>query len=413
MNKSLIINASQIVTPKGFSAIKGKYMNNLTIIEDGAIAICDDKIEAIGTTNELLDKLGSLNDYKIINADGKCILPGFVDSHTHFIFGGYRPIEFINRINGTPYLDILKAGGGIQNTVNSTRNSSFISLYESAIDRLNGMLSQGITTIESKSGYGLDLNTELKQLKVSNLCNNNHPIDIINTYLGAHAVPIEFSNKNNEYINFMIEKVLPIVKQDNLAEFCDVFCEDSVFSIEESRTLLTKAKDMGFKLKLHADEIISLGGAELAGELKAVSADHLLAISDKGINSMIENNVIATLLPCTAFCLNKPYAPARKLIDSGASVALATDFNPGSCFTNSIPLVLALATIHMNMTINEAITAITLNGAAAIDKANSIGSIEVGKKADLVILKYPDYRFLIYNTGINIVDKVVKNGIFY
>ena len=413
MKKYLILNASQIVTPKGFSAVKGESMDNLTIIEDGAISISNGKIEAIGTTNEVIKNLKSINDYKLINAKGKCILPGFVDSHTHFIFGGYRPVEFINRINGTPYLDILKAGGGIQNTVNATRNADFSLLYESAMERLDGMLKQGITTIESKSGYGLDFDNEIKQLKVSTLCNANHAIDIVNTYLGAHAVPTEFTNRNDEYIDFIINNVLPKVKEENLADFCDVFCEDSVFSIDESRKLLTAAKNMGFKLKLHADEIVSLGGGELAGELKATSADHLLAVSDEGINKMIENNVIATLLPCTAFCLNKPYAPARKFIDKGASVALATDFNPGSCFTNSIPLVLALATIHMNMTINEAITAITLNGAAAIGKADSIGSIEEGKNADLVILKYPDYRFLIYNTGINIVDTVVKNGIFY
>lgn len=408
--KTLIMNAAQIATPIGKTAKHGSQMSEIRIIKNGAIYIEDEIIKKVGTTEEVLAELNLSKEVKVINAFQKAIIPGFVDSHTHFVFGGYREDEFIDRLQGIPYLDLLKRGGGIMKTVTDTRNASFEDLYESGLKRLKNMLKQGVTTTEGKSGYGLNKDCEIKQLKVMCELNKNQPVDIVSTYLGAHAVAQEYKNNTNGYVDYMINEVLPEIKKENLAEFCDVFCEEGVFSIDESKKLLEAAQKLGFKAKLHADEIVPLNGAELAAQLKAVSADHLLMISQKGIESLAKENVIATLLPCTAFCLDKPYAPARKIIDGGCAVSLASDLNPGSCFSNSLPLIMALAVIHMKMTIEEALTAVTLNAAAALDRAWEIGSIEVGKKADLVILEYPSYKFLVYNTGANIVEKVIKNG---
>lgn len=413
MKRMLIIHINQIATPLGKQLKKGQEMRKIDLIEDGAIYIEEGIIKAVGKTEDILESVQKETDLKaceMINATGKCAVPGFVDSHTHFIFNGYRPEEFIARLNGAEYLEIHKMGGGIQSTVEATRKANFKTLYELGEERLKGMLEQGVTTVEGKSGYGLDKETELMQLRVMKALDKDQAVDIVATYLGAHSIPIEYKDKVDEYIDYMLQEVLPIIKEEELASFCDVFCEEGVFSIKEARKLLKRAKEMGFKIKLHADEIVSLGGGELAGELGATSADHLLAVSDKGIEMMKENNVVSTLLPCTAFCLAKSYAPARKMIDAGCGVALASDLNPGSCFANSIPLMLALAVIHMKMTIEEALTAMTLNGAAAINQAEKIGSIEVGKKADIVLLKYPSYQFLVYNTGANIVSQVIKGG---
>lgn len=409
MNKLLIKHASQIATPQGFECKKGSSMKEIFTISDGAVYIEDGIIKLMGKTDEVLNKIDEKN-CKIIDAEGKCVLPGFVDSHTHFIFSGYREDEFVKRLEGAEYIDILNLGGGIQSTVKNTRNSTFEELYSLGKDRLKNMISQGITTVEGKSGYGLDLDCEIKMLKVMKKLNEDCPIDVVSTFLGAHAVPLEYKNKNSEYVDYMINEVLPKVAEEDLAEFCDVFCEEGVFSIEESKKILAAGQKLGLTSKIHADEIKSIGGGELAGEMKCISADHLLMVTHKGIEKIRENNVIATLLPCTAFCLGKPYACARKMIDEGIAVALASDFNPGSCFTNSIPLMLALGSLHMNMTIEEAITALTLNGAAALGRADIIGTIEVGKKADIVITKYPNYKFLVYNTGSNLVEKVIKAG---
>ncbi len=415
MNEVLVINASQIVTPIGKRALRGEEMRNVTVIEDGAIFICDGIIEKVGPKEEVLDYLENkkgpafLKDVYIIDAENKAVIPGFVDSHTHFVFGGYREEEFLNRLSGMEYMEIMKRGGGIMSTVGATRSSSFDDLYNLGMQRLKSMLSQGITTVEGKSGYGLDYETEIKQLEVMKKLDGNQPVDIVTTYLGAHASS-DFYPDNMEYVSFMLDKVLPYIKENKLATFCDVFCEDSVFSLDESERLLSCAAELGFDIKLHADEIVSLGGAVLAGRLRAVSADHLLMVSDEGIAALKENDVIATLLPCTAFCLNKVFAPARKIIDSGCAVALASDLNPGSCFANSVSLMLALACIKMNMSVEEALTALTLNGAAACKRADTVGSIEEGKRADLCILDYPSYKFLIYHTGTNIVHKVIKGG---
>ncbi len=397
----IIKNASEIVTATGKTAKFGAKMKELKRIENGAIVIEDGIIKEIGSTLDILKKYDETK-YEVIDAEGKSILPGFVDSHTHFIFGGYREEEFSWRLRGDSYMDIMNRGGGIVNTVRDTRKASKECLFELGKKRLDSMLEFGVTTVEGKSGYGLDYRTELD-------C--EHPMDIVRTFLGAHAVPNEYKGSTDMYIEFIINEVLPIVVKEDFAEFCDVFCEEGVFSIEESRKLLLKAKELGMKLKLHADEIVELGGSELAAELEAVSADHLLHASDNGIKAMAENGVVSTLLPTTAFCLKEPFARARYMIDNGCAVALATDFNPGSGFTNSIPLMFALASIYMNMTIEETIVAMTLNGAAAVGRADSIGTIEAGKKGDVIILDYNSYKFLPYHTGVNIVQKVIKNGV--
>lgn len=406
MEQLLIKNAAQIVTPKGQAARKGAAMKDVDVYENASILIEDGKIVAVGDDPRMKDVPAD----RQIDATGKAVLPGFVDSHTHFVFGGYRPDEFLWRMEGMTYMEIMERGGGIANTMKATREASEEELITHSLDFLEKMLAFGITTVEGKSGYGMDYDTELKQLRVMRELEKRQPVSIVRTFLGAHSVPTNYKGRNDEFIDFLLQEVMPTVKAEKLAEFCDVFCEKGVFSIEESRRLLTKAREMDFKLKIHADEIVTFGGSELAGELKCTSADHLLHASDAGIKALADNDVVATLLPTTAFCLKEPYAPARKMIDAGCAVALATDFNPGSGFTNSVPLMIALAVIYMGMTAEEAITALTLNGAAAVGRADSIGSIEVGKEADLVLLQYPSYKFLPYHTGVNIVDSVVKGG---
>lgn len=410
-NKNILIkNASEVVTCKGFKEKKGKEMNNLHIIYDGTVAIEDGIIKAVGSTEEILKTINE-EKYEVIDASGKAILPGFVDSHTHLVFGGYRAEEFSWRLRGDSYMEIMNRGGGIINSVTGTKEATKEELIELGKKRLNSMLSFGVTTVEGKSGYGLDFETEIKQLEVMEELDKVHPLDIVKTFLGAHAVPKEYKGKEDEFIDFIIEEVLPVVKERNLAEFCDVFCEKNVFSVEQSRKLLLKAQEMGMKSKLHADEIVRLGGAELSAEIEAVSADHLLQASDEGIKAMAKKGVVATLLPGTAFSLKEEYAKGRYMIDNGCAVALATDFNPGSCFTESIPLIISLATLYMNMTPEETITALTINGAAALDKADTIGSIDVGKKGDIVIHEFPSYKFLPYHIGVSTVEKVIKNGI--
>ena len=415
MNGNMIIkNAAELVTCSGFSAKKGKEMADLRIIEDGAVIIKEGLIETVGQTGNIekqFKKSGAdHSDFDIIDARGKAVLPGFVDSHTHLVFGGYRAEEFSWRLRGDSYMEIMQRGGGIVNTVNATRQASAEELLKCGIKRLNSMLSFGVTTVEGKSGYGLDRETEIKQLEVMARLNQIHYLDVVPTFLGAHAVPQEYKSKQEAFIDFMAADVLPRVADQNLAEFCDIFCEKSVFSVEQSRRLLTRAKELGLKLKLHADEIAQLGGAELAAELGAVSADHLLQASEQGIKDMAAAGVVATLLPATAFSLKESYANGRKMIDSNCAVALATDFNPGSCFTESIPLVFALATLHMNISTEEAINALTINGAAALSRADQIGSIDSGKKGDLIVLEFPSYTYIPYHLGVSTVEKVIKQG---
>jgi imidazolonepropionase len=416
---NLIIYNARIVTPAGRKALCGTDMSHLNIIERGMVRITRGVIDYVGDNNaEMIEAKG--DEYHRLDAEGRCLLPGFVDSHTHLIFGGERAEEFSWRLKGDSYMSIMQRGGGIVNTVKATRKMSVDDMVHLASVFIRRMSKMGVTTVEAKSGYGLDLETEIRMLTAMKKLNDNedlsapHLVDLVPTFLGAHAVPKEYQGRSDDYVDFIIREVLPIVKDKQLADCCDVFCEDGVFSVEQSRRLLSAAKEMGFNLKIHADEIVSFGGAELAAELGALSADHLLHASDKGIHDMAEAGVVATLLPLTAFALREQYARGREMIDSGCAVALATDLNPGSCFSGSIPLTIALACIYMHLSVEETITALTLNGAAAVGRADSIGSIEVGKKGDLCLLYSPDYNVLPYYVGMSCVSATIKEGeIFY
>jgi imidazolonepropionase len=415
MNGNLIIkNASEVVTCSGFTAKKGKEMSELSILADGVVVIEQGKITRVGATAEVMTEFKAagkdLSGFDTINASGKAVLPGFVDSHTHLVFGGYRADEYAWRLKGDSYMDILQRGGGILSTVRATRSASRGELVEAGLKRLDSMLAFGVTTVEGKSGYGLDRETEIKQLEVMADLNRQHPLDVVPTFMGAHAVLPEFKGREDAYIDFVLADVVPEVASRNLAEFCDVFCEKNVFSVAQSQRLLTNAATSGLKAKLHADEIVQLGGAELAAQIGAVSADHLLHASDDGIRAMAAAGVVATLLPATAFSLREPYARGRFMIDAGCAVALATDFNPGSCFCESIPLIAALAALYMNLTPEEIVTALTINGAAALGRADTIGSLDPGKQGDVVILEHPSHRFIPYHIGVSTVEKVIKNG---
>jgi imidazolonepropionase len=415
MNGNLLIkNASELVTCSGFAAKRGRAMSDLGMIADGAVVIEQGRITRVGPTAEVVAELEAsgrnVSAFETIDASGRAVLPGFVDSHTHLVFGGDRAEEYAWRLKGDSYMDILQRGGGILSTVTATRGASRGELVMAGLKRLDSMLAFGVTTVEGKSGYGLDRATEIKQLEVMAELNRQHPLEVVPTFMGAHAVPPGYRGREDEYIDFVLKEVVPEVAARRLAEFCDVFCEKNVFSIAQSRRLLTKAADSGLKSKLHADEIVRLGGAELAAEIGAVSADHLLNASDEGLRAMAAAGVVAALLPGTAFSLREPYARGRFMIDSGCAVALATDFNPGSCFSESIPLVAALAALYMNLSPEEIVTALTLNAAAALGRAQVIGSLDPGKQGDVVILENPSYRFIPYHLGVSTVEKVIKKG---
>ena len=409
MSERLVIANCTLVTPRGNRALRGEEMKNLYVLENAFVFIEDGIIKATGSMTDI-EALALSGTAELLDAAGRVILPGFVDSHTHLVFGGYRPDEFSWRLKGDSYMSIMERGGGIQSTVNATRQESADDLLQKAKWFVNRMSSMGVTAVEAKSGYGLDTETELKMLEVISRLEEEckDKIDITATFLGAHAVPKEYAGRTAEYCDLIIKEMLPEVKDK--AKFFDIFTEKNVFEIEDSRRLLQAAKDAGMQLKLHADEIVPLGGAELAAEMGAVSADHLLHISDEGIKRMAEKGVVATLLPPTAFALKEPYAPARKMIDGGCAVALATDLNPGSCFSGSIPLTIALACIYMNMTVEEVVTALTLNGAAAVGKADKFGSVEAGKEANLVMLEFPSIHYLPYYVGMNCVNSTIYKG---
>lgn len=409
MSKKIILNASEVLTCSGFGPKFGEDMKDIGRIEKGAVIVEDGIIKKVGVQEELLKDI-KVEEYEIIDAKGNTVMPGFVDSHTHFVFGGYRAEEFSWRLRGDNYMDIMKRGGGIVSSVKSTREATLEELVENGGKRLDSMVKFGVTTVEGKSGYGLDLDTEIRQLEAMKILKERKDIDIATTFLGPHAVEKQYKGKEDEFIDTQINEVLPVVVEKGLADFADIFCEDNVFSVEQSRRFLKAAIAAGLKVKIHADEIVQLGGAELAAELGAVSADHLLQASDKGIEAMAEKGVISTLLPGTAFCLKEEYARGRYMIDKGCAVALATDLNPGSCFTNSIPLIISLSALYMDMRIEEIITALTINGASAISRADSVGSIDEGKKADIIILDFPSYHFLPYHAGVNIVKTVIKSG---
>lgn len=409
--RRLVITNANIYTPVGTAGKRGAEMGEILHIEKGGIIIEDGIIRWVGPESEMPEPEGHVRDEVYMDALGRAVLPGFVDSHTHLVFGGYRPEEFGWRLKGDTYMSIMERGGGIQSTVNATRAASAEELREKAEWYLDEMSAMGVTTVEAKSGYGLDTETEERMLRViKELAENpERKVDVVSTFLGAHAVPKEYKGRTAEYVDLIIKEMLPRFR--DMAEFCDIFTEKNVFELEDSRRLLEAAREAGYKLKMHADEIVPLGGAELAADLGAVSADHLLHVSDEGIRLMAESGTVATLLPLTAFVLKEEYAPARKFIDAGCVVALATDLNPGSCFSGSIPLTIALACIYMKMSVEETLTALTLNGAAAIDRADRIGSIECGKQGDVVILHFDTLDALPYYVGMNCVDVTIKNGI--
>lgn len=407
MEGIIIKNASELVTCRGKGPKHGKDMSDIGIIQKGCVVIENDTIIDVGT-NDIL-KNYDLEKYEVLDASNKAVLPGFIDSHTHFIFGGYRADEFSWRLRGDSYMSIMERGGGITSTVRATRNTSLNEFIETGKKRLDKFLAMGVTTVEGKSGYGLDRDTEIRQLEAMKNLNEIHPVDVVPTFLGPHSVLPEYKGREDEFIDYMI-KVMKYVTENNFAEFADIFCEKNVFSVEQSKKFLSEAKKFGLNLKIHADEMYRLGGTELAAEIGCTSADHLLQASDEAIRMLSESKTVATLLPATAFCLKESYAKGRQMIDSGCAVALATDFNPGSCFTNSIPLIISLAALYMNMSIEEIVTALTINPAAALKRSDITGSIEKGKKADIIILEYPSVNFLPYNAGVNIVEMVIKNG---
>lgn len=371
------------------------------VVDNGII----EKVEK-GDVPEDLRKKAS----KIVNAKGKTILPGFVDAHTHLVHGGSRENELAMKLAGASYMEIHKVGG-IGATVRATRSASKDELFSKSVKSLDRMLLNGTTTVESKSGYGLDLETEIKCLEINKDLDKNHPLDIISTYMGAHSTPPEFKGNTDGYINFMIENVMPEVKNKNLAEFCDAFCEDKIFSVEQTEKILQAAKNLGFKLKLHADEIVPFNGAELAAKMGAVSAEHLMAVSDRGIKDMAKSKTTAVLLPATSFFLMSPiYAPAKKMLAEGVRVAISTDYNPGSSPTENIQMPMWVACFKMGLSPADIIRGVTINGAYAVNREKTAGSIEPGKNGDILVFDSPNIEYIIYHFGINLISQVWKKG---
>ncbi|MFX1343476.1 MAG: imidazolonepropionase [Promethearchaeota archaeon] len=408
----VIYHANELVTMNtAFGAPRiGEDMSELAIIHDGALAIKDDIIIYVGPTDELMSKFTFGEIPRKIDASNKLVTPGFVDPHTHIIFEGTRENELSMKLNGKSYLEILKEGGGILKTVRETRNASLEKLVENGKKILNRMMSYGTTTLETKSGYGLTTESEIKILKAVKVLNEVHPIDIIPTFLGAHAIPTEYENRADEYVHLIISEMIPKIVKKNLAKFCDVFCEKGIFSIKQSKKILETAKRYGLIPQIHADEIVDTNGAKLAAEMKVIQAGHLLKSNDDGLKAMVNANVIATLLPGTPFCLmSNEYAPARKMIDLGIPIALATDLNP-NCWTESMQMIITLACYNMLLSPSEALVASTINSACALQMQDEIGSLEVGKKADLIIFDVPNHNFIPYQFGVNLVSKVIKNG---
>lgn len=397
-------NCSELLTIAGAKPKNGRELKNLELINNGAVAISGKKIIWVGESSEL-----ELEGKKITDCSGKVVMPSFVDCHTHAIFAGSREKELELKIQGKSYMEILESGYGIYSTVEATRAASSEVLKNLCAARLGKMLRNGTTTVEIKSGYGLNMKDELKCMTVVRALQNEQEIDIVPTFLGAHAIPIEYKNNADAYVDMIIRNMLPEIASKRQAEFCDVFCEPDIFNIDQSRKILTEAKKLGFKLKLHADEFTNSGGAGLAAELGATSADHLLKSSEQGIRKMAKKGVVGVLLPGASFANFLDYASARKYIELGLPIALATDFNP-SCWIDNIGFVIALACYKMKILPAEAISACTINAAFAIGREKEVGSIEVGKKADILIMNVDNYQSIPYKLGLNLIDKVIRNG---
>jgi len=404
----LIRGGHQVATPAGITARRGSALGAL-VVEPAAVVRCENgRIAFVGPSDE--HDLRFPPPDQTLDAAGGCILPGFVDPHSHPVWAGSREDEFNRRLRGATYMEIARAGGGINATVRATRAASHDELLASTLARLDTFLTHGTTTLEAKSGYGLDLVTEVRMLEVIRDADRTHPVDLHPTCLAAHEIPPEHRGDPESFVRQLIEEIHPAVARHGLAEAVDVFCEEGGFDVGQTRRLLADAPRYGWRIHLHADELTTLGGAELAVELGALSADHLVHVSPFGIEALAGSETVAVLLPGTSFFLRSRYAPARETVEAGCAVALATDCNPGSSPTESMPTILALACLVMGLTIEEAVTAATLNAAAAIGRASELGTLEVGKLADVVILGAPTYHHLVYHYGVNPVRHVVKAG---
>ncbi|HPY95641.1 MAG TPA: imidazolonepropionase [Candidatus Cloacimonadota bacterium] len=406
---TIIKNIKELLTLKGPNRPRyGKEMSELGIMNNISIAINEGKIIDIASLQDLMNKYEAT---QTIDASNYVVMPGFVDPHTHPVFVNTRENEFEMRIMGKSYVEISQSGGGILSSIKAVREASEEELFNLAKKRIMKMIEYGTTTLEAKSGYGLTTESEVKMLRVIKQLQEELPIDIVATLMGAHEIPQEYRHDREAYIRLMEDEMMPEVKRQDLAEYVDIFTEAHVYGIEESRRILKKAKELGFKIRMHADEIEAIGGAELAGELNAVSADHLGACSDEGIKAMKEGGTVAVLLPATLFSLrSKTYARARDMISQELPVAIATDYNPGSCNCDSMQFAITLSCLQMAMTPAESICAATFNAACSIERNDIIGSVEIGKQADLIFLEIPSYRFIPYHFGSNNVSKVMKKG---
>lgn len=407
----LIENLAEVATPRGKGPQSGTDQGRIDRLP-GAEVLCEgDRIVFVGSSEERAARYGNLDDAQRLDGRGGTLIPGLVDPHTHLPWAGTREEEFRLRLAGATYQEIAEAGGGILSTVRTTREASEAELVERVRARMDRMLVWGTTTAEAKSGYGLTVDDELKQLRAIRMASDSHTVDLVPTLMAAHEVPPEHRDDRDRFLDLICHEIIPRTAEDGLARFCDVFCEQGVFSVEESRRVLQAGAEHGLKPRLHADEFVDSGGARLAADLGALSADHLIAVSDAGIEALAGSQVTAVLLPGTSFFLMKHhYAPARKLVESGVPVALASDCNPGSCHTESMSMVFVLAVFELGLSIEEALTAATLNSASCLGLGAEIGSIEVGKRADLVLLDTPNLLHLAYHYGVNHVAAVVKNG---
>ena len=405
MKKLLVKNIGLLATPEGKSAHCGEEQGRIKFLKDAWVLIEDGVIASVGS-----GAVPAADGAEIVDAGGNLVTPGLVDAHTHLIFGGWRQNELGLKLHGASYLDIQNAGGGIQSTTNATRRATEQELADKAEKALNEMLRFGSTTVEAKSGYGLATEHELKALQVIKDLDGRHPIDLVATFMGAHLVPAEYKANREEYVRLVCEEMIPRVKEQGIAKFCDVFCEADTFTVEESRQVLEAGLKYGLRPKIHADEIEAIGGSQLAGEIGAISAEHLIVCPPEGIASMAKGGVIACLLPATSFNLGAVFAPARDMVNAGVPVAMATDFNPGSCPCLNMQFVINLGCLKYRLTPEEVLTAVTLNGAAAIDMADTVGSVEAGKLGDLVIWDAPDLDYICYRVGSNLARTVIKRG---
>ena len=412
MTDLIVRNIGQLITMRGAEGPRvGSSMRELGLVEGGAVASSDGRVLAVGTESEVLASVETGPDTVVIDAGDRVVTPGLVDPHTHAVFAATREDEFAMRVEGLSYEEIAEAGGGIRSSVRSVRRASAELLLENGRGTVDLMLEHGTTTVEIKSGYGLSLESELKMLRVISELVDTHVVDVVPTFLGAHEFPDEWRDNREGYVDHLIDDMIPAVAAEKLARFCDVFCEEGVFTVEQSRRVLTAARAHGMEPRLHADELHPGGGGQLAAELKAASADHLVRVSDEGITALAAAGVVAVLLPGTTLSLGgAEFAPARQLIDAGVPVALATDCNPGSSMTESMQIILALASMVLRMTPAEALVAATVNAAAALRAEDVVGSLAPGRQCDLVIWEVDDYRAIPYHYGVNLVAVVVKRG---